>query len=73
MPRPMKRPIGLIPNRIGETSDHARRATATTAMLPAMDAQASASWTGVRSVSGAFRVATTRMACLTVANVTTPR
>ena len=73
MPGPVKRPMGLSPNRIGEASDHAASANATTATLPAIEAHARASWNRVRSLSGDFLVATTRIACRTVANVTTPR
>ena len=70
---PVKRPMGLSPSRMGEMSDHTPSANAMTATLPAMDAQPSASWNGVRNVSGALRVATTRIAWRTVANVTSPR
>ena len=73
MPGPVKRPMGLNPSRIGETSDHAASANAMTATLPAIDAQARASWKGVRNFSGDFLVATTRIACRTMAKVTTPR
>ena len=72
-PSPVKRPIGLRPSRIGETPDHAPRANATTAALPAIEAQASAWWKGVRSFSGDFLVSTTRIAWRTVLKVTTPR
>ena len=71
--RPVKRPTGLSPNSTGERPDHAPSAKAMTTTLPAIDAQATASWNGVRSVSGALRVATARIAWRTRANVATPR
>jgi len=73
MLRPVKRPMGLSPRRMGETSDHTASANAMRAALLPIDARASASWNGVRNVSGALRVARARMAWRTVANVTRPR
>ena len=70
---PVRRPIGLNPSRIGETLDHSPSANAMTVRLPAMDAQARSSWNGVRSVSGARRVATARIAWRTAVKVVTPR
>ena len=47
-------PIGLIPSRIGDTSDQAVRATTTATTLPAIEAQESATWKGLPSASSAF-------------------
>ena len=62
MPGPVKRPMGLSPSRIGEASDHTPSANAMTTTLPAIEAQARASWNGVRNASGDRLVATTRTA-----------